>query len=214
MRHRGGFTTPTTCALAGSGLLMPALLFVLGMSAGCQGALDARPNILVLSLDTLRADHLSLYGYARSTSPHIDALARDSIVFDHALAQAAATMWSHRSLFQSRVPSQTGPEAPTLAELLQAHGYQTVGLTDGGQVSRSFGFGRGFERYGEAKRVHHCVASALGEIGWHSMRRIAQHRDPVDRPAFEPDSLELRPARRVPIGLRGYSFEQEAERGK
>jgi arylsulfatase A-like enzyme len=92
---------------------------------------------------------MSLYGYGRATSPHLDALAQESIVFDNALAQASATAWSHRSLFQSRLPSLAGPETPTFAEVLQAHGYQTLGLTDGGQMSRSLGFGRGFERYDE-----------------------------------------------------------------
>ena len=116
------------------------LLGTLGLAVACPGTRGARPNILVLSLDTLRADHLGLYGYTRETSPYIDALARDSIVFEHALAQAAATTWSHRSLFQSRLPSQATPDTATLAEILKAHGYQTVGLTDGGQMSQTFGF--------------------------------------------------------------------------
>jgi arylsulfatase A-like enzyme len=125
------------------------LLGTLGLAAACHGACGARPNILVLSLDTLRADHLSLYGYARATSPHLDALARESIVFEHALAQASATRASHNSLFQSRLPSQTGPETPTLAGILRANGYQTLGLTDGGMMSQTFGFARGFDRYEE-----------------------------------------------------------------
>jgi arylsulfatase A-like enzyme len=130
-------------------MLIPALVCVVTITVACLRAPDERPNILVLSLDTLRADHLSLYGYGRTTSPNLDALARESIVFDHAEAQAGATVASHHSLFHSRLPSLAGPDTVTFTEVLHAYDYQTIGFTDGGMISRDYGFGQGFDRYEE-----------------------------------------------------------------
>jgi len=144
-------------------LFVVAVLGAAIVSAGCSGpAAEVRPNIIVVSLDTLRADHLSLYGYPRPTSPNLEALAEEAIVFDHATAQAAATAPSHHSLFQSRIASQTGPEMITLAEVLQANGYQTLGLTGGGMMSRSFGFGRGFDHYDP--RPRRDLAETLSQL--------------------------------------------------
>ncbi len=111
--------------------------------------IDARPNIVLVSLDTLRADHLGLYGYHRDTSPSLDRLAGEAVVFDHAVAQCSHTLDSHMSLFQSRYPTRTGEQMPILAELLSESGYRTAAFTGGGLVAASFGFGRGFELYEE-----------------------------------------------------------------
>lgn len=137
--HRAG---PRPRVSAGWTLLLGALV-------ACGAPPASKPNILVLSLDTLRADHLGLYGHDLPTSPSIDSLASSSIVFDHALAQSSATLPSHHSLFQSRLPSEVRLDMPTLAEILNARGYETVGLTDGGFMSRDYGFARGFDRYAE-----------------------------------------------------------------
>ena len=104
---------------------------------------------MLLCLDTLRADHLGAYGYERPTSPSIDALALESVVFERAIAHAASTLPSHRALFQSRLASHARPDAPVLAEVLQAAGFRTAAFTGGGNVSAELGFGRGFERYDE-----------------------------------------------------------------
>jgi arylsulfatase A-like enzyme len=104
---------------------------------------------VLLCLDTLRADHLGSYGYARDTSPEIDALAAESVVFERAISQAASTLPSHRSLFQSRLASRTAREAPVVAEQLARSGFRTAAFTGGGNVSAQFGFGRGFEVYDE-----------------------------------------------------------------
>jgi arylsulfatase A-like enzyme len=139
----------TTLRSGGFWIAPVALLVALLGAAGCRRAPVRRPNILILVLDTLRADHLGLYGYGLPTSPTLDSLAATSIVFDHAIAQAGATVASHQSFFHSRLPSEVKADSPTLAELLCAGGYQTAGFTDGGFVSRSFGFARGFEHWQE-----------------------------------------------------------------
>ncbi len=104
------------------------------------------PNLILISLDTLRADRLGSYGYARDTTPSLDAFAARSVVFEDVLAQFPRTLESHRSLFSARYPFRE-KGAPVLAEVLRAAGYRTAGFTGGGYVHSRFGFARGFERY-------------------------------------------------------------------
>lgn len=117
------------------------------------------PNVVIVSLDTLRADRLGTYGYsARETSPRLDAWAAESAVFLDTWTQAPFTLPSHVSLFSGQFPSVHGvrmhldrphPTATTLlAEWLLEHGWSTAAFTAGGYVSPDFGFGRGFQRYG------------------------------------------------------------------
>ena len=125
------------------------------VAAGCRCgpatcAPVARPNILLISLDTLRADHLPLYGYHRPTSPNLERLAAEGVVFEQALSQSSSTLPSHRSLFQARPASRLHDAGPVLAELLKRAGYTTAAFTGGGNVAAAFGFGRGFARYDES----------------------------------------------------------------
>ena len=117
-----------------------------------------RPNILLISLDTVRADHLSCYGYGKQTSPAIDRFAAKSIRFAQCRAQAPWTLPSHMSLFTSMLPSANGvdnlnkilpPETKTLAQLLQDAGYQTAALVNNGQMRAHWGFDRGFGKWQE-----------------------------------------------------------------
>ncbi|MEM7052021.1 MAG: sulfatase [Acidobacteriota bacterium] len=117
-------------------------------------------NVVLVSLDTLRADRLGTYGHSRPTSPNIDALAARSTVFERAYSVSYHTADSHMSVFTSTYPSvhlvrnaaKGGGRAldevvPTLAELLQGAGYSTAGFHGGGNVSPLYGFDRGFEHY-------------------------------------------------------------------
>ncbi|HEY3174514.1 MAG TPA: sulfatase [Candidatus Polarisedimenticolia bacterium] len=122
----------------------------------------ARPNLLLISLDTLRADHLGAYGYRRPVSPNIDRLAREGTLFERALAQAPWTTPSHMTLFTSLFPSVHAVDAPTtnrqrrladdkrvLAEILHDAGYATAAFTGSGAISALYGFWRGFSVYDE-----------------------------------------------------------------
>ena len=141
-----------------------ATLLVLGL--GASSAADAsapRPSIVLVSIDTLRADRLSSYGNAQPTSPALDRIAAQSIVFDQAFSQSPKTATSHMSLFTSLYPAAHGvrnlnesrqalPKGiPTLASLLAQAGYRTVAITSGGNVHGGLGFSRGFERYEEMR---------------------------------------------------------------
>jgi arylsulfatase A-like enzyme len=119
-------------------------------------ARERRPNVILVSIDTLRADHLSLYGYHRSTSPHLDAWARArAAVFDNVVAAAPWTLPSHVSIFSGLDAlrhgvnqNQAAPAAMTLlGEVLRPAGYATLAVTGGGFVHPQFGFAQGFDRY-------------------------------------------------------------------
>ena len=109
---------------------------------------EAGPNVILVSLDTLRADHLSSYGHSRPTSPNLDAFAGRGYRFATAVSQAPWTRPSHRSMLKGLYPSSNGElQSPELARVFWASGLRTFALTGGGQLDTKFGFGGGFEAY-------------------------------------------------------------------
>jgi len=118
--------------------------------------LPAKYNLLLISLDSCRADHLKCYGYNRDTSPHLDQLAREGVLFENAAAVAPWTRPSHMSMFTSLYPSvhgvesfksQLGEGVPTLAQCLAESGYATAAFVTGPVLNHYFGFDRGFQLY-------------------------------------------------------------------
>src|SRR5262249_54878468 len=132
-------------AVAALGLLAP----------GCRsGAGPARPNILLIVWDTVRADHLSLYGHSRPTTPRLDAFARSARVFDDCVSVASTTAPAHASMFTGLLPVEHGlaNQGPrmgdgfvTLAETLRAVGYRTYLFSENPHLSESSGLTQGFE---------------------------------------------------------------------
>ena len=115
-----------------------------------------RPNVLLVILDTLRADRLGCYGYGRPTSPRLDALAREGVVIDRAWSAAPWTLPSHASLFSSLHAVEHGvfdasvrlpEEARTIAEVLLDAGYDTAAFTEAGYVRPELGLAQGFQRF-------------------------------------------------------------------
>lgn len=116
-----------------------------------------QPNIVLISIDTLRADHLSLYGYSHTTSPNIDRwAARHAVTFRNTIAQAPWTLPSHASMLSGldalhhgvNHPFETAPqELQTLAGLLRREGYFTAGVTGGGWLHPGYGLADGYDRY-------------------------------------------------------------------
>jgi arylsulfatase A-like enzyme len=113
-------------------------------------------NVAFLLVDTLRADRVGTYGYARPTTPNLDALADSGIVFERVVAQSSWTKTSMASLWTGTHPINNGvlrynhvlPEAAVLpAELFREAGYKTVGLWRNGWVEPNFGFSQGFDVY-------------------------------------------------------------------
>ncbi|MDO8470453.1 MAG: sulfatase-like hydrolase/transferase [bacterium] len=113
-------------------------------------------NVIMISIDTLRADHLGLYRYSRNTSPNLDKFSQESIVFEQAIAQAPFTLPSLASTFTSEYPSAHGlmgtssrlsSSKLTLAEVLKEHEYNTAAFVGEGELQRVFGIDQGFDRY-------------------------------------------------------------------
>ena len=120
-------------------------------------ATDERPNLLLISLDTLRADHLSGSGYPRPTSPFLDRLAAESVFFENYQAVASHTLPTHVSMLTGLLPIQhrvtdlsrrlEAHAIPFLPALLADHGYATAAFTGGGFVSAAFGLSHGFDQF-------------------------------------------------------------------
>lgn len=127
-----------------------------GDGAGTEALAESSPrlrcdgcNVVLISIDTLRADHLATYGYDRVTSPEIDRFAEDALVFDRAYSQAPTTLPSHMSIFTSLYPSHHGvfgntaklPDTTvTMADVFHDAGYKTAAFTGGGYVRDKFGY--------------------------------------------------------------------------
>jgi arylsulfatase A-like enzyme len=123
-------------------------------------AADPRPNLILLSIDTLRRDHLDLYGYSRATAPFLRGLGAEGVVFDGFVAEAATTDPSHMTMFTSLPTEVHGVrrlleplEVPvtTLAEALRDAGYRTAAFTEDGPLAHERGFAIGFDAYRENK---------------------------------------------------------------
>jgi len=113
-----------------------------------------RPNVLLIVLDTVRADHLSCYGYHRNTSPHIDAFATNARLYKNVLSPSPWTAPSHASFFTglpssahfcTNVQTLLHDDFDTLAEQLRAKGYQTLGLVTNPTITKERGFAQGFD---------------------------------------------------------------------
>jgi arylsulfatase A-like enzyme len=112
--------------------------------------------VLLVSVDSLRADHLHCYGYPRQTSPVIDSLAREGVRFRTVLSPTSWTLPAHLTLLTALPPESHGvvddgmqlrPEAVTLAEVLWQAGYATAGVVSGPYLDSEYGFSQGFEHY-------------------------------------------------------------------
>jgi choline-sulfatase len=158
-----------------------AALCVLGafalLPAGCRrgAAKETFPGapVILVSVDTLRSDHLPAYGYKGVETPALDALRADSILFERAWSQAPLTLPSHASILTGREPSAHGLHdnlgyrlkagVPTLAEVLKARGYETGGAISCFVLKAESGISRGFDFYDDAVASPEGQA-ALGQV--------------------------------------------------
>ena len=148
-------------AAAGPRLFAAAALSVGTLAALCGCGAGDRPNILLIVLDTARADRFPFDGYARPTAPALTAIAAEGAVYERACTAAPWTVPSHGSLFTGLYPSQHGAdsghlrlddEQVTLAERLRDAGYRTLGYTENPWVGKAHNFQQGFQHYEEIWR--------------------------------------------------------------
>lgn len=160
-----------------------------------------RPSIVIIVVDTLRADHLGTYGYPKPTSPRIDAWAEGGTVFEQARGTGSQTRFSVPSIVTGKYFTEirrTAGEWPrvldeeeTMAERLQASGYQTIGVVAVGYMQAMYGFGQGFDVYDES-----CMAARHP----HRLRPTSDYV--TDRMLAHLDSEQLDPRR--PLFLWAY----------
>ncbi|TAJ11130.1 MAG: hypothetical protein EPO68_14825 [Planctomycetota bacterium] len=136
-------------------LRLPVLLACAVALAGCAREPARKPDVIVIVVDTLRADRLGLSGYERPTSPVLDALARDGAAFTDCTAQSSWTRPSMVSLLHGRYftayRDAPDPELATLPETFRAAGYRTLGVSANLLLKTQFGFDRGFELYDDRR---------------------------------------------------------------
>ena len=135
----------------------------------------AHPSILLVTIDTLRADHTSAYGYARPTTPRLAALAERGVRFETAYAPMATTGPSHATMFTALLPRAHGvlkngqrlaPKHRRLAEVLRDNGYRTAAFVSSFAVHRRFGFEEGFATFGDVFLDHRADQTRARAIGW------------------------------------------------
>jgi arylsulfatase A-like enzyme len=179
-----------------------ALALALG-SLGCRPSAEAPSasrapaagtshNVLLITIDTLRADHLGAYGYRRNTSPNIDRLAREGTVFERAYTYWPKTRASMIMMMTGRRPSQNGYSKshpvllgfnPTIAHSLKSAGYETAAVVENANVAAQHGYAKGFDTYQEtwqdtSLRTEMQRAQAITEAAVRYLRR------PRERPFF------------------------------
>lgn len=157
---------------------MVAVLVILFSIMGCFGEPKLKsgstehPDIILVSIDTLRADHLSAYGYKRNTSPFIDTLSDKGVHFTWARSASPWTLPAHTTMLSGQLPAEhkvvddtvsLSKSVPVLPELLQASGWNTGGFVSTLYVSTVFGFDRGFDRF-EDFDLHTEKRNLAGEV--------------------------------------------------
>lgn len=159
-------------------LSLIALALVVGRWLGrtpsiAPAAVSSPPSIVLIIIDTLRADKLGAYGHPEPTSPELDAFSRRGVRFARVLAQSSWTRPSIASLLTSRYPREIGiykekahvldDRFQTLAELLQESGYTTVGATANPNINGSFNFDQGFDHYEDSDTLFDWMQKEPGK---------------------------------------------------
>jgi choline-sulfatase len=160
-------------ALRRAGLGAVAVLATLASASACRAprrvATCPDCSVLLVSIDTLRADHLPIYGYKAGTTPHLDALARRGVVFEDVYSHCPLTLPAHASLFTGLLPPHHGVRDnlgftlkdayPTLARRFQAAGWKTGGAVSAYVLRRQTGIAQGFDFYDDAIESEGAVES-------------------------------------------------------
>jgi arylsulfatase A-like enzyme len=158
-----------------------ALLALALFLAGCT-APDAPVGVIVVSLDTLRADRLGAWGNTGGLTPNLDRLAAESVVFTRAYAQSNETLYSHASLFTSKYPAELATldrnfripaDVPTVASSFRGAGWDTAAFVAGGHLSAVFGLNAGFTEYDDSAAFGSLRETGAAALRWLDGRHAA-----------------------------------------
>ncbi len=167
--------------------------------AGLPEPAAQAPNVLLIVLDTVRARSLSLYGYQRATTPHLDELATRGVVFDRALSTSPWTLPSHGTMFTGQFPHDLTADwttpidatHPTLAEVLGRHGYLTAGFAaNTAYLTGQYGLNRGFIHY-ESLTISIPRAFQSTSLGTLLLNKLGLNKDSYHRPSAEQINQEF-----------------------
>lgn len=175
-------------------LPLALLASLMAASLGCSREPETPRHFLLITVDTLRADHMSLYGYARATTPQLEEIARRGVVFERAIAQWPKTGASLASLFTGRYPQSTGltheaairipRNLSIVPEVLQRQGFTTLAVVSNAVLSKELGWDRGFDEYVETWRgeltddpVAYRKLQYAGRVNDLAVPLIRRHRD-------------------------------------
>lgn len=141
---------------------MTATLLTLALAAGASFSQASRPSLLLITIDTLRADRVGAYGHREARTPRLDALAAEGALYENAFTHTPVTLPAHATLLTGRLPHEHGvrsnsfyrlPETETtLAEILTDAGYRTAAFVSAAALDRRFGLSQGFELYDDEVR--------------------------------------------------------------
>ena len=178
---------------AGGGLFcLAVLVFILGNIFAFSAEKEKQLNLLVITVDTLRADHTGIYGYDRIQTPHIDGLGRNGVLFTRAFCHVPLTLPSHCSLFTGNLPifhgvRDNGYRLPafnvTLAQILKKRGFRTAAFVGAFPLDSRFGLDKGFDTYDDlygSKNVVRdlsFVERKAGEVNSKALEWMAKNKN-------------------------------------
>jgi arylsulfatase A-like enzyme/Flp pilus assembly protein TadD len=187
-------------------ILLPA---VLGLIPACiagqtrQPAAQSHPhpNVILITMDTLRADHVGCYGAKTVKTPALDALAADGVLFERAISQVPLTWPSHAAILTGTYPFQNGvqdftgpplaPQFRSVAQAFKQHGYATGAVVSAFVLDRSFGLIRGFDSYDDAFSAETFIQKDLGLVDRKAGDSVAHAIDWLQKTAQRPFFLWL-----------------------
>lgn len=142
------------------------------------------PNVILLTVDTLRADHLSIYGYPRSTTPHLDRLGRENVLFWNAVATWTKTNQSFAAILTGKYTYSTGIAERVaafmprhnfmIAEILYEYGYETTAFVSNANLAKYFDFHDGFQHYAELWKRERGPAREHGGTSWYDAAKVTR----------------------------------------
>jgi arylsulfatase A-like enzyme len=188
-RSVGGAIAFAAAALACAALLFGGLAKLVapaGRVAAGAPELVGRPNILLISIDTLRADHVRSYGYHRETTPSLDRLAAEGARFESVASPSSWTLPTHLTMLTALPPEAHGvvqstgvrldASVLTLPELLWSAGYTTAGFVSGGYMDALYGYSQGFDLYDDYSSSYLCTGHYRScEAGSVLFARVRDH---------------------------------------
>jgi len=180
-------------------LLCAGIAVVISRSFFRPYPLKDGPNVLIITLDTTRADHLGCYGYDTITTPHIDSVAREGVLFEEAFSVQPVTLPSHCSIFTGYYPFRhgvrengsytLGEKYLTLAEILEEKGYLTAAFVSSYTLDKQFGLNQGFSLYNDhlsknAQQKGIPVERRAAEVSRHAGKWLDTNKQEFEKRPF------------------------------